>query len=187
MDTVIDGVNYGPLAGLIGTWRGDNGMDVAPEPDADEHNPYYETISFEAGGDVTNAEQQVLAIVPYLQVVSRKSNDAVFHHQVGYWLWDSETDTVIQSLSIPRAVTLLAGGRAAEDGESVVLSVEASVDSEEWGILQAPFMNAKAKTVAYRHRMTVQGDQLSYEQTTVLDIYGKHDYPHTDQNTLQRQ
>ena len=54
-------IDYGPLAALIGTWQGDKGMDVSPEPDGIEENPYYETIVFEAAGDVTNAEAQTLA------------------------------------------------------------------------------------------------------------------------------
>lgn len=29
--TTIEGISYGPLASLIGTWRGDKGMDIAPE------------------------------------------------------------------------------------------------------------------------------------------------------------
>ena len=70
-----DGVDYGPLAGLVGTWKGDKGMDISPEPDGTEENPYYETIEFDAAGDVTNAESQTLAIVRYHQVVKRKSND----------------------------------------------------------------------------------------------------------------
>ena len=37
--------DYGPLTNLIGTWNGDKGMDIAPEPDGTEHNPYYETIT----------------------------------------------------------------------------------------------------------------------------------------------
>ena len=40
-------VDYGPLAGLIGTWKGDKGLDVSPEPDGKEENPFYETIVFE--------------------------------------------------------------------------------------------------------------------------------------------
>ena len=50
-DTVKEEVDYGPLAALVGTWKGDDGMDVAPEPDDDERNPYYETIVFEEAGD----------------------------------------------------------------------------------------------------------------------------------------
>jgi hypothetical protein len=54
----VDDIDYGPLAALVGTWQGDKGMDVAPEPDGTEENPYYETIVFEAAGDVSNAETQ---------------------------------------------------------------------------------------------------------------------------------
>ena len=41
--TTIDGVDYGPLAALVGTWKGAKGVDRAPEPDGEERNPYYET------------------------------------------------------------------------------------------------------------------------------------------------
>ena len=74
----LEEVDYGPLAGLIGVWQGDKGMDIAPEPDGTEENPYYETITFEAGGDLKNAEDQVLAGVRYHQVVKRKSDDGIF-------------------------------------------------------------------------------------------------------------
>jgi len=185
--TVIDGVDYGPLACLIGTWKGDSGMDVAPEPDDTEHNPYYETITFEAAGDVTNAEEQTLSVVRYHQEVSRKSNDKVFHDQVGYWLWNSATDAVIQTLTIPRAVSLLAGGSATAGDDRTVLNVRAKDGDAEWGIIQSPFMQEKARTLEYRHQLTVMGDRLHYEETTVLDIYGDHHFDHTDQNTLQRQ
>ena len=186
-DTTIEGIDYGPLTCLVGVWKGDSGMDVAPEPDDDEHNPYYEIISFEAAGDVTNAEEQTLSVVRYHLVVRRQSNDKVFHDQVGYWLWDPATDTVIQTLSIPRAVTLLAGGSASRSGDETVLEVAASAADSQWSIIQAPFMQSKATTTAYRHRMSVNGDNISYSQITMLHIYGKHDYQHTDENSLTRQ
>jgi hypothetical protein len=34
--TTIEGINYGPLTALVGTWEGDKGVDRAPEPDGDE-------------------------------------------------------------------------------------------------------------------------------------------------------
>jgi hypothetical protein len=185
--TVIDGMDYGPLACLIGTWKGDSGMDVAPEPDDTEHNPYYETIIFEAAGDVTNAEEQILSVVRYHQEVCRKSNDKVFHDQVGYWLWNSATDAVIQTLTIPRAVSLLAGGSATVEGERTVFNVRARDGDAKWGIIQSPFMQEKARTLEYRHQLTVVGDRMRYTETTVLDIYGDHHFDHTDENTLQRQ
>ena len=48
MSQEIDGVDYGPLTLLVGAWRGDKGMDVAPEPDGEEQSPYYESLVFEA-------------------------------------------------------------------------------------------------------------------------------------------
>jgi hypothetical protein len=186
-DTEIDGIDYGPLACLVGTWKGGEGMDVAPEPDDDEHSPYYETLIFEAGGDVTNAEDQVLSVVRYHQVVSRKSNDEVFHDQVGYWLWDPATDVVCQTLTIPRAVTLLAGGTATVNGETTVIKVKAKDGDQDWGIVQSPFMQNKARTTAFVHNIEVNGDTLVYSETTMLDIYGKEKYKHTDGNTLKRQ
>ena len=73
-----DPIDYGPLVSLIGTWEGDKGMDISPEPEGIEESPYYETISFTAIDDVENAESQVLAILRYQQIVRRKSNDEVF-------------------------------------------------------------------------------------------------------------
>jgi hypothetical protein len=183
-DTEID---YGPLAGLVGTWKGDKGMDISPEPDGTEENPYYETITFEAGGDVTNAESQTLSIVPYLQVVTRKSNDEVFHHQIGYWLWDSASGTVMHSVNIPRAVCCLAGGSFAGDANAkqIVLEVAAKLGDPDWGIIQSPFMRDNASTVAFENKVTLAGDELHYAETSHLDIYGKK-FAHTDENTLKR-
>ena len=188
--TTIEGVNYGPLAALIGVWKGDKGIDRAPEPDGEERNPYYEVLTFEAAGDVTNAEEQTLAIVHYKQVVSRKSNDEVFHHQVGYWLWDCADDTIVETFTIPRAVAVVAGGKLGQpenlDGE-LVFDVAAEAGSAEFGIVQAPFMYSKARTTAFTHTLTVQGDVMRYTETTVLDIYDKTSYDHKDVNTLHRQ
>lgn len=184
--TVIDGVDYGPLACLIGSWSGDSGMDVAPEPDADEHNPYFETIRFEAAGDVTNAEEQTMSVVRYHQQVSRQSNKKVFHDQVGYWLWEAATGKVVQTLSIPRAVALLAGGSSKHENGKTILSVQASEHEGDWNITQSPFMRDNARTVAYRLSMVIENASMSYEQTTFLNIYGKQSYEHTDRNDLSR-
>ena len=188
-NTTIDGENYGPLAALIGVWKGDKGVDRAPEPDGEERNPYYETITFETAGDVTNAEQQVLAIVHYKQVVSRKSNDEVFHHQVGYWLWDSADDTLVETFTIPRAVAVVAGGKLAQPANldsELVFDVAADASSSEFGIAQASFMYNKARTTAFTHTLTVNVDEMRYTETTVLDIYDKSSYDHKDVNTLHR-
>ena len=183
----VNDIDYGPLTGLIGTWEGDKGMDISPEPDGTEENPYYETIAFEAAGDVTNAEEQTLAIVRYHQVVRRKSNDEVFHDQIGYWLWDPANGTIMQSVTIPRAVCVLAGGSFAGDAKApeITLSVRAKRGDADWGIIQSPFMREKASTEAFEHELTVAGDRLRYAETTYLQIYGRR-FDHTDQNELRR-
>lgn len=185
----IEGINYGPLALLIGKWEGNSGVDRVPEPDGEERNPYYETIDYVAAGDVTNAEEQTLAIVRYHQVVSRKSNDKVFHDQVGYWTWDSSDNTIVHTFIIPRGVAVVAEGVLAAPsavGQELVFDVSASVSAPEPRISQSSFMLSKAKTMAFTLKLTVKGDEMQYSQNTVLDIYGKSSLDHTDLNTLQR-
>ncbi len=186
MGQLIDGVDYGPLYALIGKWRGDKGMDVAPEPDGEEHSPYYETILFEACGDVDNAEKQTLAIVRYHQVVHRQSNDKVFHNETGYWLWDAEQALVSQTLTIPRGVCLIAGGSAEIGPEQTTITVHAARADANWPITEAPFMRDNASTLSFHRQLTVDADRLSYEQTTIVDIYGKR-FDHTDANVLIRE
>jgi len=182
-------IDYGPLKELIGCWKGDKGIDVAPEPDGAENNPYYETITFTAIGDVSNAESQVLVAVHYRQIVQRKSNDKVFHDETGYWMWDAKAGIVMHSLTIPRAVCVLAGGNyngeKNSDG-STVLEVSASLDDKDWQIIQSPFMQENARTTEFHHRIIVGNGKLSYSETTVVDIYGKV-FEHTDQNELMLQ
>ena len=144
-------------------------MDISPEPDGTEESPYYETIIFEAAGDVSNAESQNLAIVRYHQVVRRKSNDQVFHDQIGYWTWDARDAVIAQSIVIPRAVGVLAGG--SHSGAASGTKVELARDN--------------ARTVAFEHRITVDGDSMKYAEKTSLEIYGRR-FDHTDENESTR-
>lgn len=180
--------DYGPLKGLIGIWKGDKGLDVAPDPEGTENNPYYETINYEACGDVSNAETQVLSVIHYRQIVKRKADNKVFHDQTGYWMWDPERLLVMHSLTIPRAVCVLAGGKY-EGGLSVegdvLIEVAAHVGDENWSIIQSPFMAENARTTAFNQGIIVGDDKLSYAQAMMVDIYGKT-FEHTDQNELER-
>lgn len=136
-DTPSAEVDFGPLADLLGNWKGDKGMDVSPEPDGQEENPYFEELIFEPVGDVTNAERQNLVAIRYLQVVYRKSDNKAFHNEVGYWIWDAESQTVVHSLLIPRAVGVLAGGTVTGSAPGpVTFEVAARQDDPDWGIVQ---------------------------------------------------
>ena len=148
--TVIEGIDYGPLAALVGVWKGDKGLDLSPEPDGIERNPYYEVITFELAGDVTNAEEQTLSVVRYHQVVSRKSNDEVFHDQVGYWLWDPADNTIVENFTIPRGVAVVAGGKQAApeswDEELVFDHVWRIYKMNEIILKNGEFLKAQADT-----------------------------------------
>ena len=175
-------VDYGPLAGLSGTWKGDKGMDIAPDPDGTEENPFSETIVFTQAGDVTNAEEQTLAVVHYVLSVTRTTDNAAIHHQTGYWLWDKAKDEVVHSIAIPRAVCVLAVGKATTDNDGKVTIV---VSTDESGVVQTDFMHKKAKTTSFKNTLTLHDGQLHYAETTMVDIYG-NSFEHTDTNTLQR-
>lgn len=185
--TIIQDVDYGPLAGLVGEWKGDRGTDVAPAPGgARQEIPYFETISFEAIGNAKNADSQVLAVLFYKQVVSRKSDGGVFHHQVGYWTWEAATGTVSHSLTIPRSMAVLAGGEAKTVNGETVISVRATLGDRDWGVVQSPFLRDRASTRAFSLSLTVGGDALRYREVTMLDIYGRS-FEHADENRLTRQ
>jgi len=182
-------VDYGPLSNLIGVWYGDKGLDIAPEPDGTEENPYYETITFSEGGSLKNAQSQELAVLHYRRIVTRKSDDGVFHDETGYWLWDAREKVIIHSLSIPRAVSLLAGAHFTnvEDKEgNLTIEVSAAADKGDWQIIQSPFMMQNAKTRTYHQKITVGNGKMSYMETTMLDIYGR-EFEHTDKNELKLQ
>ena len=181
-------IDYGPLTKLIGTWTGDRGIDIAPEPDSTEENPYYETITYEDVGDLHNAEEQHIAMVRYLQVVRRKSNDGVFHDQTGYWMWEVGTNNIMHSLVIPRGLGLVAGGQVQDSwktDDEMKFTVAVDDGTNNYLISQSPFLKNKAETTAYSATFTISDSQLSYEQCTDLQIYGR-EFAHTDSNSLIR-
>ncbi len=179
--------DYGPLIKLIGTWKGDKGMDIAPKNEGQEENPYYETIRFEKAGDVKNAGVQKLAILRYHLSVRENSNNETSHDQVGYWMWDKDNQTVIHSFTIPRGVGVIAGGsfdvKKVNDA-NIEFNVAAEADGS-WGITQSPFMNENAKTTKFTQSFVFNEEELTYTQTMVLDIYGRI-FNHTDGNTLKK-
>ena len=179
--------NYGPLQNLIGVWVGNSGMDISPEPDGTEKNPYYERVEYTPAGDVTNAESQQVMAIRYYQTVNRIGDDKVIHDQLGYWMWDRERELVMHSLLIPRGVAVLAAGGYSVDGEGVAsIRVQATAGSDSFGIVQSPFMKEKALTKAFTMELVLGADSLFYKQSILLDIYGR-EFDHTDESRLIRQ
>ena len=175
-----------PLAKLIGTWKGDSGVDIAPKPETYENNPYYETLTIEPVDiEIENAEEQELLAVRYHQIIREKSNNKVSHSETGYWIWDENENTIMNSFSIPRGVSILAGGEIKLINNELQISVSVKENDTKWGIIQSPFMLKKAKTLSFTREFKITGNTLKYSQEMVLDIYGKT-FSHTDENTLTK-
>ncbi len=173
-------VNYGPFTHFIGTWKGDKGVDIAPEPDGEEDNPYYETIIFTESGTVTNAEKQTLSVLHYHQIVKRKSDDKVFHNQTGYWTWDFSSNNIIHSLTIPRGVCVLTERQLSGN------TIEVSASTKDGNIIQPSFRVSNAKTTEFRQEINIDNGKMRYSQTIMLEIYGKT-FKHNDENELSLQ
>jgi len=186
MSTIINEVDYGPLAQLIGKWVGNKGLDNAPDANANpDDTSSTDQITFTVSGPAENAEEQKLVSIKYHHVVRKLENGRIFHDQIGHWIYEKSTNIIMHSLTIPRGVCLLAGGEYQEDKGVSVFNVEAKLGSQTYGIIQSPFMLEKAKTKAFKMNLTVKNNELNYHEITSLHIYGK-DFEHTDKSTLFR-
>ncbi len=183
---MIDGVDYGPLTLLIGKWIGVRGVDLAPEQDGGiERSKFIDELTFVPAGPATNAEEQELVSVRYHHLVRREENGLIFHDQIGHWIYEPSSGLIMHSLTIPRAVTLLAGGEIELGQAGWKAKVEAKSGSDDFGISQSPFMNQKAKTTAFEMSLSVTEDTLNYQQTTYLEIYGAS-FDHKDSSLLRK-
>ncbi len=177
--------NLGPLAALAGVWAGDNGIDVAMSKDGSKETRYREEITFEPLGPVNNTGQ-VLYGLKYATVAWPLGEDAAFHQEVGYWLWDADAGFVMRAFIVPRGVMVNAGGQVAADATSFDLVAEPG--STTFGILSNPVIAKKADTVRYELNVTMNPDgSFSYKEDTQLQFVGGGPvFHHTDENTLTR-
>src|SRR5450759_2233815 len=91
--------------------------------------------------------------------------------QIGYWLWEPATGTVIQTLTIPRAQIAMAVGKT--NAESKSFELIATRGSETYGICSTPFLEYAFRTVEYRIKVAINPDGTwSYDEDTVLMIRG---------------
>jgi hypothetical protein len=176
---------WGPLAGLIGTWEGDQGIDVAfhNEKGAVGTTKFRERVTFEPFGPVDNGKQKLYGL-DYRMAGFRFGEESAFHTEVGYWLWDAADGQVMRCFMVPRGTTLIAGGTAKATDKT--LSFEANVGSEVYGILSNPYLTKNAKTTKYTCSVTIEGDTFSYESTTSYVHFRGGAIAHTDKNTLRR-
>jgi hypothetical protein len=177
--------NLGPLTPLAGIWEGVRGVDLHPEADGPLEEPFKERYELQPIDPQTNGPQLFYGL-RYHTFVSRPSETKAFHDQVGFWLWEPATQTVIQTMSIPRAYVAMAAGTAAPTATRFEL--KATGGAPHYGALANPFLDYAFKIVEFRIAVTVNGDGTwSYEQDTVLKVAGQAEpFHHTDRNTLKR-
>ncbi|MBI3529041.1 MAG: FABP family protein [Betaproteobacteria bacterium] len=177
--------NLGPLSGMAGIWMGERGLDVKPKADGPRKQAFFERIELQPIDPVTNGPQLFYGLRYHTYIV-KPGLTKLYHDQVGYWLWEPATGTVIQSLAIPRGQIAMAVGKASADAKSFELV--ATRGTETYGICSNPFLEHAFKTVEYRIKVDINADGTwSYDEDTVLMIRGQTEpFHHTDRNTLTR-
>jgi hypothetical protein len=176
--------NLGPLAPLAGIWEGE-GVDTHPVAGGGEDERYLERMVFEPIDPQLNGPQLLYGLRYHVHV--NKLDEALtFHDQVGYWLWEPATRTVLQSVAIPRGLVAQDSGTAEPDARR--FTVRAVLGSATAGIVAAPFLHEAFRTLEYAITIRVGDDgTLGYEQDTVLQIAGRAEpFHHVDRNTLHR-
>ena len=177
--------NLGPLRAMAGIWEGQRGLDVKPKAEGAKKQAYVERMELQPIDPQTNGPQLYYGLRYHTHVV-KPGQVKTYHDQVGYWLWEPATQTVIHTLTIPRAQVVMAAGKAAPDARAFELG--AQLGSQTFGICSAPFLEYAFRTVEFRIRVAVNADGTwSYEEDTVLMIRGQSEpFHHTDRNTLTR-
>lgn len=178
---------FGPLAGLIGTWRGEEGVNVFYDYAQSKihEEPYHEEIQFKPVGEVTNGEQH-LFVLDYITSARRMGQEDVFHTELGYWSWDPARGEVARCFMVPRMSAILAGGTCAPDATS--FTMRADIGSEGWGVLSNPHLLENARCTRYELNVTIEPDTFTYEENTVMEMraLGGKSMDHTDRNRLKR-
>ena len=182
---MTENAEWGPLAGLIGEWEGDQGLDVSfhnVEGEVGE-TKYREKVSMKPFGPVDNGTQHLYGL-DYRMAAWRGDEENPFHTEVGYWLYDGATGEVMRCFVVPRGSNVLAGGTA--KATDTTFSMEATVGDEVYGISSNKYLAAKARTKKYTCTIKIDGDTWSYDECTTYDHAIGGTIAHTDANTLRR-
>jgi len=182
MDTLK---NLGPLRPMAGIWEGVRGLDVKPKADGPKKQAYVERMEVQPIDPQPNGPQLLYGLRYHTHIV-KPQQVKTYHEQLGYWLWEPATGTIIHTLTIPRGMVVMASGKASADAKSFELT--ATHEDENFGIRSSPFLDYAFKTVEFRIRVEIDPDgNWMYEEDTVLMVRGQAEpFHHTDRNTLAR-
>ena len=170
---------------MAGIWTGADGMDVNPKAAGPEHQFFIERYELQPIDAQTNGPQLFYGLRYHTRIV-KPQDPETFHDQVGYWLWEPATETVLLTLSIPRGLTAMAVGRVTRDAKTFTLA--AVRGSLTGGIISNPFLEQAFRTDRYTIKVDIHTDGTrSYEQDTLLVIPGQQEpFHHTDRNRLRK-
>lgn len=175
----------GPLTRLAGIWasEGPRGADINPKADGPEHRIYSERFEAHPIDAQTNGPQLFYGL-RYHTHINAPEEDATFHDQNGYWLYEPATGLVMQTVAIPRGQVALASGFAAPDATSFKLT--ATRGQTDYGICSTTFLEQAFRTDSYSIEVTFNPDgSWSYVTETMMAVRGQEGiFNHKDQNTL---
>ena len=177
--------NLGPLRGMAGIWQGTRGLDVKPKVDGPRKQAFVERIELQPIDPQTNGPQLLYGL-RYHTHITKPEQVKTYHEQVGYWLWEPATGTVIHTLTIPRGQVLMASGQALVGDTS--FEVVATELDHNFGICATPFLDYAFRTTEFRIKVSINSDGTwGYEEDTVLSIRGKSElFHHIDRNQLSK-
>ena len=177
--------HLGPLRRMAGTWQGTKGVDVKPKAQGPKTQVYIEHYDLQPIDPQTNGPQ-VLYGLRYHTYIHKPGLTKMYHDQVGYWLWEPATGTVLHTLAIPRGQVAMASGIVAADADRFTLV--ATHGSLVNGIVSNPFIEHAFTTLEWRIEVVFNADgSWSYDQDTVMQIQGPSEpFHHTDRNTLTK-
>ena len=147
--------NLGPLRPLAGIWTGTRGYDVSPSASGTQQNSYVDRIELQPLDPQTSGPQLLYGL-RYHQFVVKPGETSTFHDQIGYWLWEPATGTVIQTLAIPRAQVAMASGTDVK-----YAGHQAAYNNEDSGVLVFSMAVAGDTTAEYHTN--------SYKALDVID------------------
>ena len=175
--------NLGPLRPMAGVWEGIRGVDVKPKAEGPKTQSYTERMELQPIDPQINGPQLLYGLRYHTHVV-KPDQIKTYHEQVGYWLWEPATGTIVHTIAVPRGVVLMAVGTANANATEFELAAEE--EAEHFGIRSTPFLGQAFRTVRFRIKVTINADGTwGYDEDTVLRIQGQPElFHHTDSNVL---
>jgi hypothetical protein len=177
--------NLGPLTAMAGIWSGTRGLDINPKADGPERQVFVDRIELHPIDPQTNGPQLFYGL-RYHQHIVKPGQVETYHDQIGYWLWEPATETIIQTLAIPRGQIAMAVGKAPPSATE--FEVAAKRGAETYGICSNPFLEYAFRTMEYRIKVMINKDRTwSYDEDTILMVRGRNEpFHHTDRSILTK-